>query len=124
MPTVTELVGVLGRLRAWCVGAIFVCLRGADKAGCARLRCRYIGLLEVFEGFGKELVDLAVEVVGVFAQGAVARVWDHPEVGVANILVDKDGVGNGNEVVVATDDERRGLDGVELGESDVGLLPV
>ena len=41
-----------------------------------------------------------------------------------NVLEDEDGVGNGDDVVVATDDERRGLDGVELGKRDVRLLPV
>ena len=80
--------------------------------------------MKVFVGLGEELVDLLVEVVDVFAQGAVARVRYNPEVSVRNVLVDEDGVGNGNEVVVAANDERRGLDGVELGESDVRLLPV
>jgi hypothetical protein len=81
-------------------------------------------LLEVFVRFGEEIVYLLVEVVGVFAQGAMARVRDNPEVGVGNVLIDEDGVGNRNEVVVATDDERRRLDSVELSECDVRLLPV
>ena len=87
-------------------------------------RWRRVGLVEVFVGFGEELVDLMVEVVGVFTQCSVARIRDNPEVGVGNVLVDEDGVGNGNEIVVAANDERRGLNGVELGESDVRLLPV
>lgn len=85
---------------------------------------RHIGPTGSLCRFGEELVYLVVEVVGVFAQGAVARVRDNPEVGVGNVLVDKDGMGNGDEVVVATDDERRGLDRAELREGDVGLLPV
>ena len=81
-------------------------------------------LFEVFIGFAEEPVDLVVEVVGVFAQGAVPGVRNHPEIGVRNVLVDQDGVGNRNKVVVATNDQRRGLDQVELGERDVRLLPV
>ena len=53
-------------------------------------------LVEVFEGFGEEVVDLVVEVVGVFAEGAVAGVGDYPEVCVGDVLVDEDGVGDGD----------------------------
>jgi len=81
-------------------------------------------LLEVLVRFGEEIVYLKVEVVGVFAQGAMTRVRDNPEVGVGNVLIDEDGVGNRNEVVVATDDERRRLDSVELSECELRLLPV
>jgi hypothetical protein len=81
-------------------------------------------LLEVFVRFGEEIVYLMVEVVGVFAQGAMARVRDNPEVGVGNVLIDEHGVRNRNEVVVATDDERRRLDSVELSECDVRLPPI
>jgi hypothetical protein len=35
-------------------------------------------LLEVFVRFGEEIVHLMVEVVAVFAQGAMARVRDNP----------------------------------------------
>ena len=78
----------------------------------------------VFEGFGEEAVDFAVEVFGLVHEGAVAGVGDYRELGVRDVLVDEDGVGDGDEVVVAADDERGGLDGVELGEGDVGFLPV
>ena len=81
-------------------------------------------LLEVLVRFGEEIVYLMVEVVGVFAKGAMTRVRDNPEVGVGNVLVDDDGVGDRNDVVVATDDKRWRLDGVELREGDVRLLPV
>ena len=82
------------------------------------------GLLEVFVGFVEELVDLVVEVVGVFAQRAMARVRNDPEIGVGNVLVYQDSVGNRNKVVVATNDQRRSLDRVKLGDRDVRLLPV
>jgi hypothetical protein len=41
-----------------------------------------------------------------------------------NVLVDQDSVADRNEIVVAANDERRCLDGVELGKLDVRLLPV
>ena len=68
-------------------------------------RANLTNLLEVFVGFGEEVVYLVVEVVSVFAEGGMARVRDYPEVGVGNVLIDEDGVGNGDQVVVAADDE-------------------
>ena len=78
----------------------------------------------VFVWFGEELVDLTVEFVGMFDQSPVARVWDNPEVGVGNVFIDQDSVADRDKIVIATDDERRGLNGVELGECDVRLLPI
>jgi hypothetical protein len=71
-----------------------------------------MGLFEVFVGFGEELIDLVVEVVSVFDQGVVTRIRDNPEVGVGNVLKNEDRVRNGDKVVVAANDERRGLDGM------------
>ena len=78
----------------------------------------------VSEGFGEEAVDFAGEVFGLVVEGGVAGVGDDPEIGVGDVLVDEDGVREGDEVVVAADDEGGGLDGVELGEGDVRFLPV
>ena len=78
----------------------------------------------VFVRLSEEVVYEAIEVVGVFDESVVARVRHNPEVGVGNVLIDEDRVGNGNKVVVATDDERWRLNGVKLSERDVRLLPV
>ena len=83
-----------------------------------------MSLVEVFVWFAEEFVDLVIKLVGVLDESAVARVRDDPEVGVGNVLIDQDGVADGDKIVIATDDERRGLNGVELGERDVRLLPI
>jgi hypothetical protein len=63
------------------------------------------GSFEILKRLGEELIDLAVEVFGVFDQGGVARMRDDPQIGVTKVLIDQDSVADGNQVVVATDDE-------------------
>ena len=82
------------------------------------------GAFDPAVGVGEEVQDDRVELVFFEDRGGVAGIGDDPEVGLADVRGYEDGMGNGDGVVVAADDEGRAGDLVELGQGDIGLVIV
>ena len=79
------------------------------------------GAFDFAVGMSEEIVDLCVESV-LFEYGdGVARVGDDPQVGLRDVLCDKYGMGDGDDVVVAADDQGRAVDLVQLVQGYIGL---
>ena len=54
----------------------------------------------------------------------MAGVGNDPEIGLGDVCCDQNGMGDGDGVMVAADDEGRAVDLVELVEGDMGLIEV
>ncbi len=75
-------------------------------------------------GVGKEVIDLRVERVLFKDRDGMPGVGNDPKIRYGDVCCDQDGMLDGDDVVVAADDEGRAADLVELVEGDMRLIEV
>jgi len=73
---------------------------------------------------GEEVIDLRVKGILLEDWDGMPGVGDDPEIRLGDVRCDEDGMGDGDGVVVAADDEGRAVDLVELAEGDIGLVEI
>lgn len=85
------------------------------KGGCA---------FDLAIGVGEEVVDLGVECILLKDRDGMAGVGDDPEIRLGDVGRDQNGMGDGDGIVVAADDEGGAFDLMKLVEGDMRLVKV
>ena len=105
--------------RGWCgVGG------GLGIGVNAKFLLKSCGPFDLPVGVGEEIINLVIKCVLFKDRDGVSGVGDDPEIRMGDVCRDQDGMWDGDDVMVAADDQGWALDLVELVEGDMGLVEV